>query len=407
MTSHETLLEHISSSVGGDGPAASRNASALRLRLRLQPAGGPGSKVMPPTYAGERPTYVTENRVIDGEKEPCALLDSVASQANRMEEVLEEELDAETGPTMPRVFVDQGDWGRRSAMTFPHRIFDAHVEDALLDGERFGRTDVFRALATAKRKSVLPLMERFPVGIILGVWASRAKDPQGATRLARLLTSEIIAVGHEEGNRIASRIDPHPISNEIDVYEADRSRITLDPNEARKDGKKPVKFKGEGRDGRPSQAGYGNVPPRLANHGGITMRYALQIATFSLAGVRECRFGTDGQLEPQRDVAGRVMLTVLAVRLLDLLLDRGYDLRSGCLLVPEEEPVLELVGRLGETTESWPLAELDSLELLRGAVEVGADRGIVWQREPLELEASQQQIALLTASQQQADVQGE
>jgi len=408
MTSADTVLEHLSTAVGGEGPASARNSAALRFRLRLEPAGGSGTKIMPPTYAGEDgAAYVTEDRVIDGEKRPCALLDSVASQANRMEEALEEELDIGAGIAMPRVFVDQGDWGRHSAMAFPHRVFDAHIEDALLDGVRFGETEDFRALATTTRKRALPLMESFPAGIVLGVWASRSKHPQGATRLARLLTSEIIAVGHEPGYRIASRIDPHPISNEIDVYEAERSRITLEPSEARKDGAKAVKFKGEGRDGRPSQAGYGNIPPRLATHGGITMEYGLQIATFSLAGVRECRFGSDGHLDLKRDVAGRVMLTALAVRLLDLLVDRGYDLRSGCLLVPEEEPAIELIDRIGEKTESWPLAELDSLELLEQAVRQGAEQGLNWDREPVELEASPQQMSLLAASQQKADVRGE
>lgn len=409
-----TPIDHLRAACGGEGPAEARNAPALRLRVRLQPAGGAGSKVMPPTYAGQdergrtKASYVVEERVIDGEKHPCTLLDGVASQANRMEESLEEDLNSDSALELPRVLVNQGIWGLHSALAFPHRVFDAHVEDALLEGTRFGDTDVFRSLATVTRKKALPVMERFPVALVLGGWASRAKDPQGATRLARLLTSEIIAVGSQEGERIASRIDPHPISNAVDVYEAPGSRFTLDEAEARKDEKgNALKFRGEGRAGRPSQAGYGNVAPTLAAHGGITMLYGLQIATFSLAGLRECRFGTDGAADVPRDVAGRVMLAALGVRLLDLLLDRGYDLRSGCLLIPEAEPSLELVGRLGSSVHTWPLGELDSEDLLQGAVEEGREAGIDWRREPLELMASPQQLALLEASQEQPDVSGE
>lgn len=409
------LIDHLRAACGGEGPPTSKHASALRLRVRLQPAGGSGTKVMPPTYAGQdergRPkaSYVVEKeRIIDGDKQACVLLDSVASQANRMEEALEEGLDLGSEVPLPRVFVDQGDWGRHSALAFPHRVFDAHIEDAQLDGKRFGDTEAFRALATATRKTALPVMERFPIALVLGGWASRAKDPQGATRLARLLTSEIIAVGATEGARIASRIDPHPISNEVDVYEAEGSRFTIDEDEALKDQKgKPIKFHGEGRDGRPSQAGYGNVAPTLAAHGGITMLYGLQIATFSLAGVRECRFGAEGAGDAKRNVAGRVMLSALGVRLLALLMDGGYDFRSGCLLVPEAEPSLELVGRLGNTAESWALAELDTADLLRRAADEGREQGIEWQQSPLELKASPQQLALLEASQQKADVQGE
>lgn len=409
----EELLENLQAALGGEGPEAAKHAAALRMRVRLQPAGGSGSKVMPPTYAGtddggqQRASYVTEARVIGGEQKDCILLDSVASQANRMEEALEEELDAGQGSQLPRVFVDQGDWGRHSALAFPHRVFDAHIEDALLDGDRFGTSETFEALATASRKRALPLMERFPIGLVLGVWASRSKHPQGATRIARLLSSELIAVGAREGARIASRIDPHPISNQIEVFEAEGSRITIDSSEARKEKGEPVKFKGEGKAGRPSQAGYGNIAPTLADHGGVTMEYGLQICTLSLAGARECRFSEDGTPNPERDVAGRVMLAALGVHLLGLLLERGYDLRSGCLLVPEGDPQLELVGRLGDTPASWPLAEIDTRALLATAAQKGREQGFEWVREPLELEASPQQLALLKASQLKADTAGE
>lgn len=412
-TTGDELLENLQAALGGEGPEAAQHAAALRLRVRLQPAGGSGSKVMPPTYAGtdeggqQRASYVTEERVIGSEQKACILLDSVASQANRMEEALEEELDAGQGSAVPRVFVDQGEWGRHSALAFPHRVFDAHIEDALLDGDRFGKSEIFKALATASRKRALPLMERFPVGLVLGVWASRSKHPQGATRIARLLTSELIAVGAREGSRIASRIDPHPISNEIEVFEAEGSRITLDASEARTEKGEPVKFKGEGKAGRPSQAGYGNVAPSLAAHGGVTMEYGLQISTFSLAGARECRFSQDGTPDPERDVVGRVMLVALGVRLLGLLLERGYDLRSGCLLVPEEDPQLELVGRLGDVPVSWSLTEIDTRTLLAAAARNGRETGFEWDREPLVLKASPQQLALLGASQLKADTAGE
>src|SRR5207237_10224568 len=63
---------------------------AIRIRQRLQPAGGPGDKVFPPTYATGDNTlkYAGETRRIDGKDVPTVLLDSVASQANRMEEAL-------------------------------------------------------------------------------------------------------------------------------------------------------------------------------------------------------------------------------------------------------------------------------------------------------------------------------
>lgn len=63
---------------------------AIRVRQKLQPAGGVGDKIFPPTYATGDKTlkYAGETRRIDGTDIPVVLLDSVASQANRMEEAL-------------------------------------------------------------------------------------------------------------------------------------------------------------------------------------------------------------------------------------------------------------------------------------------------------------------------------
>jgi len=65
--------------------AVAGSAAAFRCRRRLQPAGGPGDKVFPPTFAGA--VYAVEPRRLPGRAEPvrCALLDAVQSQANRIE----------------------------------------------------------------------------------------------------------------------------------------------------------------------------------------------------------------------------------------------------------------------------------------------------------------------------------
>src|SRR4029079_1624363 len=66
--------------------------AALRRRQRLQPVGGKGDKIFPPTYPEERrgtgPRHVYERRRIYGNEVWCVLIDSVQSQANRLEEAL-------------------------------------------------------------------------------------------------------------------------------------------------------------------------------------------------------------------------------------------------------------------------------------------------------------------------------
>ena len=69
------------------------NAVAIRGRATLEPAGGPGDKVFPPTHSVDNrranTRYAFETRRIDGREVSCVLLDSVQSQANRMEEALQ------------------------------------------------------------------------------------------------------------------------------------------------------------------------------------------------------------------------------------------------------------------------------------------------------------------------------
>lgn len=68
---------------------------AIRGRATLEPAGGPGDKIFPPTHAvddkNKKPgaKYAFETRRIDGHDATCVLIDSVQSQANRMEEALQ------------------------------------------------------------------------------------------------------------------------------------------------------------------------------------------------------------------------------------------------------------------------------------------------------------------------------
>ncbi len=72
--------------------------AALRRRQALQPVGGKGDKIFPPTYPpsdeakranrNAPPRHVYERRRLNGADAWCVLVDSVQSQANRLEECL-------------------------------------------------------------------------------------------------------------------------------------------------------------------------------------------------------------------------------------------------------------------------------------------------------------------------------
>src|SRR6186713_2647308 len=71
------------------------DAVAIRGKAILEPAGGPGDKIFPPSHSVDKnerragAKYAFETRRIGGAEVACVLLDSVQSQANRMEEALE------------------------------------------------------------------------------------------------------------------------------------------------------------------------------------------------------------------------------------------------------------------------------------------------------------------------------
>src|SRR4029077_7772104 len=94
---------------------------------RLQPAGGEGDKVFPPTFAGA--VYAVEQRRVPGRSEAatCVLLDSVQSQANRMELALQEALDAGDIkiPVLEVDFTEHGPPGDVEADKTAGRLIDA------------------------------------------------------------------------------------------------------------------------------------------------------------------------------------------------------------------------------------------------------------------------------------------
>src|SRR5947208_9295668 len=132
-----------------------QNGAAARCRVALQPAGGEGTKVFPPTYAGA--VYATEKRRLPGHADPvdCVLLDSVQSQANRMEEALQQAIDSErfkkAGVTLPLIEVDFTSFfpatdkaealrllepvGKVTSLQVPHRIVDAILRASVVEEE--------------------------------------------------------------------------------------------------------------------------------------------------------------------------------------------------------------------------------------------------------------------------------
>ncbi len=414
-----------------------KHAAAFRCRVRLEPAGGPGAKVFPPTYEGG--AYAFEKRLLPGSPTPvpCVLLDSVQSQANRMEETLQEACDAGR-LNLPTVAVDFTPYfpgeglpedqrllepiGRITALQAPHRIADAILRDSLVTEEN----KPFRS-ANAKRESTYgrrlrevsprnatPLFELCPTALLFGMWDSTGVKGGLGAKFERALVGEIVGINAVPGVKTSSRIDPLGIQLKAGtLYRTPPDNDfgwTLDPELAFKEKGKLVML---GKDGRPAEANHGNIPPTLSKRdrdgeylgGGVTLDYAEQTIVLSLPALRRLRFPVNGQQSEQADVAARTVLAALGLCAAILMNDAGLDLRSRCLLWPVAPLRWELLGRPGEVQGDLTLDAEAAINLVNEAVAAAKEAGLPWLERPLQLQPSAELVKLVVKSQQVATSQ--
>lgn len=341
------------------GDAVGEDAAFRRVR-RLQPIGGQGDKIFPPTYPPERrgapPRHVFERRRVEGKEIWCVLVDSVQSQANRLEEALlavtEEEGDGERAP-LPYITVDFGGAGlepleRITSLDAPHRVYDAILRDSLLDGAPFMQSEEGRRLAAAKPADATALLELSPTALLFGAWHSQGEGGGLGAKFPRALVSEIMGIdtpveevvansrtggveARTAGRRTGSRIDPLGVLRKVEVFKG--ASASDWSTEAGKDKKKV----------RPSEINHSNIAPTVEPLG-VTCDYVEHRATITLAGLRRLRFGGGA-----RDTAGRALIASLGLLALTEQDARGYALRSRCDLVCDGPAPLELVRTDGST----------------------------------------------------------
>ena len=352
------------------------NHAALRRIQRLQPVGGAGDKLFPPTYPpppGARrdapPRHVFERRRVDGGDVWCVLIDSVQSQANRLEEVLLAA--AESGQIrIPYVTVDFRAAGlnpleRITSLDAPHRVYDAILRDSLMGDEPFMQSPPGRRLAAAKPADATALLELSPTALLFGAWHSQGEGGGLGAKFPRALVSEIMGIdtpvdevpnartGEVEprtaGQRTGSRIDPLGVLRKVDVFKGGAG-WSPDQKEAGARAKKV----------RPSEINHGNIAPTVQPLG-VTCSYAEHRAVITLAGLRRLRFGSD-----ERNDAGRALVAALGLVAVAEQDAGGYALRSRCDLVCDGPGPLELV-RADGSTETVDLDREEALALYRDA----------------------------------------
>lgn len=418
--------------------AVSGIAAAFRCVTEYQAAGGPGDKVFPPTYKGGK--YATEERVdpVNGDLRRCVLLDSVQSQANRMELALLEAYRA--GRVQLPLMVVRFDDDRLlrkfsvTSLEAPHRAADALFRDSLLDGVIFRQSDTGRILDTADIGNATGLFGLCPTGLVFGLWDSTGPRGGLGAKFQRALVSEIVGYDAVPGTGTASRLDPAQIQRgAATIYRRkdprqDEPEWTLD--ELKGSGKWGKRKKDSGR---PSQVNHGNVTPdyRFAKDpkghvihdtiiadgvkerkeprvlGGFTISKAVQTTVLSLSVLRRLRFPASGSSDSvhDTDIAARTVLAALGLAAGTLARNDG-DLRSRCQLFPEGRSVWQLLDHPGEPHREFAVDPDAAIGVLREAIGNAREAGLPWSGE-IELIPSSDLLELVRRSQELASESAE
>jgi CRISPR-associated protein Csb1 len=289
-----------------DGPVA------LHLKQTLLPVEGAGAVIFPPTYAvGEDRSPYNIDTLSDGTK--VCTIDSVGSQANRMEPIFKV---APHSQLVPQIDIAYGNDRKISIFEAGHRLGDAIIrtsKDDAFDLPRAAR----EAFDEFRRGNATELAKLAPTSLVFGVWDSR--DTQA--KLPRIVQSVIRAWDVSELKRSA-QYNPALDYAALGVFSEDAKR------------------KAESKAESPqAQRGFVHVPA-VAAHGGIVARGPIQRdVTVNLVALRRLD-GVKGSAL-RRYILGLALIA--AIEPMD-----GF-LRAGCLLTldPASDTEWRLVHRDG------------------------------------------------------------
>lgn len=324
-----SVLTKFDTYISPDGPAA------LVMREQLAPAEGADAVFFPATYAEIGYNIDGGFRTKDPDAENIALVDSVGSQANRIEPLFTE---GEYAKLVPQIVIKAGEKSI-NLLDAGHRAGDAIVRCSSLQG------DLQAAFKALLQGNALPLAKIAPTSLVFGVWDSR--DTQA--KLPRLLASVVRAYNVRKLTRSATYIAP------VNCV-AEGLLSAEDAEKASKDSKNPL-----------SQTGLVNA---LANetHGGVIADGGIRRdATLALAALKLLKAKSSKENASDKDhedATLKLRRYILGLALVAFTrLPRGYY-RQGTILVGVTDdkgeplpPTIEEVALNGKRTPAKIIAK--------------------------------------------------
>lgn len=297
------LLSKYDAWLKDDGPAA------LVIREHLMPVEGRDGVVFPATFAAGDGFPGGYN--IDGpfkgqpEGENICLIDSVGSQANRVEPVFAQ---TKYRDLVPQIVIRAGEEKQVSLLEAGHRAGDAIARCTEL------ATDINDAFKHVLRGNAAQLAKIAPTSLVFGVWDSRGTQ----AKLPRVVGSTIRAFNVRRLTRGAVYIPPLDYSA-LDIFSEED------------------KAKAEGNKKSPlAQRGFVHNPASGSHGGVIAIGGIRRDAALNLAAVRLLKSGSD---EDATLTLRRYVLGLSLVAFTHPSAFVGY-LRQGCTLVldPDAKP---------------------------------------------------------------------
>lgn len=279
------LLKRFDAWVANDG-----DSMALVIREYLVPVEGPDGVIFPATFASGDSFAGGYNIDGDPQGKNVCLIDTVGSQANRIEPLF---MQKPYDELVPQIVVKAGE-KTVNLLEAGHRAGDAIVRCTALQGE------LQKAFKAAQVGDAEPLGKIAPTSLVFGVWDSR--DTQA--KLARLIASTIRAHDVRKLTRSAQYV-PATEYVATGLLEETTDKKVKDAY---------------------AERGFIHVPASGA-HGGVIASEIRRDATLSLAALRLLRAGAD----EQKTVALRRYILGLALTAFTRP-GVGY-LRQGCNLV--------------------------------------------------------------------------
>lgn len=328
MMSNATLATHDALIRTSDWLTDNEMPVALVLTETLEPALGADAEIFPPTFAkdgcpyniDELRTDVAPSAAKDGDIVNTCLIDSIGSQANRMETCFKKKPLSGLVPQITVVAKDQ----KANLLDIGHRIADAAVRFSELEAE--ARDAIVKL---EKNGNALDLARLAPTSLIFGFWDSRETQ----FKFGRILSSIIRATNVGYVTRSA----------QFDAI--------LDAKQMFDD--KEYREYGTGSNNVLSAIGLQDAPA-VGTHGGVRVFGTITRRTqINLVGLRALAATANGDLEEAETIKLRRYLLGLA--LVAARCQTNYNLREGCLLTRVSEKAVAVSSDGKRSNFDWEL----------------------------------------------------